>query len=169
MVETGCFVGPGEGAMGVTRTRQIDYALRLRGEAARSGIDGNLLRIAGRATGCSITTSYREGYLHGVVRDEPGDEILIESELTITGPSSFQEIAVITFGHAGDRLHLSSCGGGVLDPLPDERGGHGAGVLRIDGGDGQFADASGLIIAAYHFSAAGLVAIAHLGAIALLD
>ena len=129
--------------------RQIVYALRFRGEASWVGVDGNLLRVVARASGCSMRTWFNQDRLHGEVRDEPGDEIRLESELTITGATTFQEIGTITFGASGDRLRFSTCGSGHLESVPRSTGWRGAAVLQVDDGERQFAAAHGLFSSNY--------------------
>src|SRR5262249_61360018 len=73
-----------------------------------------------------------------------GGEAAFESEVTFTGEQSFQEVGTIAFGD-GHRLRSSTVGSGYLGASADSRLKHGAGVWRIEGGEGQFAGASGLI------------------------
>src|SRR5688500_13882878 len=117
--------------------RQTIYALRFRGEANWVGVDGNLLRIVARASGCSMRSRFDEDGFHGEVRDEPGDEIRLESELTVTGATTFQEIGTITFGASGDCLRFSTCGSGHLESVAQGTGRRGAAVLQVDGGERQ--------------------------------
>ncbi len=149
--------------------RQTVCALRFRGEATWVGIDGNLLRIVARASGCSMRTWFDRDGLHGEVWDEPGDEIRLESELTITGATTFQEVGTITFGASGDRLRFSTCGNGHLEPAVEGGGRRGAAVLQVDDGDQRFADAHCLIASSYVVDAAGATTILHLGTISFRD
>jgi hypothetical protein len=149
--------------------RQIVYALRFRGEASWVGVDGNLLRVVARATGCSMRTWFNQDRLHGEVRDEPGDEIRLESELTITGATTFQEIGTIAFGASGDRLRFSTCGSGHLESVPLSTGRRGAAVLQVDDGERQFAAAHGLFASNYVVDTSGGITILQLGSIHFPD
>lgn len=149
--------------------RQTVYALQFRGEATWTGIDGNLLRIAARVTGCSMRSRFDRDGLHGEVRDEPGDEICLESELTITGASTFQEIGTIAFGASGDRLRFSTLGSGHLAPAAVGAGRRGAAVLQVDAGERRFVAAHGLLASTYVVDASGAITILHLGSITFRD
>jgi len=149
--------------------RQIVYALRFRGEARWFGTDGNLLRTVARASGCSIRSLFDGGGLQADVRDELGDEIHLESELTITGATTYQEAGSVVFGQTGDRLRFSTCGSGYLDPVSEDTARHGAAVLCIDEGDRRFAGAHGLITSHYAVDDAGVITVFHLGSIYVQD
>jgi hypothetical protein len=64
--------------------------------------------------------------------------------VTFTGETSFQEVGTIGFGE-GHALHFTTVGSGYLAPSADPSRKHGAVMWRVDGGEGQFAEASGLI------------------------
>ena len=145
--------------------RQIVYALRFRGEASWVGVDGNLLRVVARASGCSMRSWFDQDGLHGEMWDEPGDEIRLESELTITGATTFQEIGAISFGASGDRLRFSTCGSGHLESVAQGTGWRGAAVLQIDDGERRFAAAHGLFASTYVVDAVGVITILQLGSI----
>ena len=149
--------------------RQTVYAVQFRGEASWAGIDGNLLRIVARATGSSMRSRFDRDGLHGEVRDEPGDEICLESELTITGATTFQEIGTIAFGASGDRLRFSTRGSGHLDPAVVGAGRRGAAVLQVDDGERRFVAAHGLLASTYVVDATGAITILHLGSLFLRD
>lgn len=149
--------------------RQTVYALRFRGEASWAGTDGNLLRIVARAAGSAMRSRFDRDGLHGDVQDEPGDEIRLESELTITGATTFQEIGSIVFGANGDRLRFSTRGSGHLDPAVVGTGRRGAAVLQVDDGERRFALTHGLLTATYDIDATGAVSIMQLGSIVFWD
>lgn len=149
--------------------RQIVYAMRFRGEAIWTGVDGNLLRIVARSSGSAMRTWVDRSGLHGEVHDEAGEEIRLESELTLTGATTFQEIGTITFGGSGNYLRVSTCGGGHLEPLGRQGDRNGAAVLQVDGGEQQFAGAVGLISSTYAVDNAGMITVLLLGSLFLRD
>jgi hypothetical protein len=149
--------------------RQFVYAVRFRGEAHWTGVDGNLLRIVARSTGSAMRSWFDRDGLHGEVDDVAGGEIRLESELTITGATTFQEIGTIAFGERGDCLRVSSCGSGHLEPAGQEGERSGAAVLQVDGGERRFAGARGLITSTYAVDAAGAVTVLQLGSLLLRD
>jgi hypothetical protein len=135
--------------------RQLIYTLRFRGAARRIGPDGNVLQIATTATGCTVVSRIAFDGLSGTAEPERGDEARLESELTFTGATTFQETGTIAFGTGDHRLHFSTIGSGHLDPAPLDNGRLGAAIWRVDGGEGQFAGARGLIASSFVVSDAG--------------
>jgi hypothetical protein len=64
--------------------------------------------------------------------------------VTFTGETSFQEVGAISFGD-GNTLRFSTVGSGYLAPSATPGHKQGAVMWRVNGGEGQFAGASGLI------------------------
>jgi hypothetical protein len=85
-----------------------------------------------------------DGGLTGTVEAVPGGEAAFTSEVTFTSATDFLETGTITFG-AGHCLHFSTIGQGYLGPSADPTRKHGTVMWRVEGGEGQFAGASGLI------------------------
>lgn len=71
--------------------------------------------------------------------------------LSITGESSFQESGAIRFGQ-GHRLRFSTVGQGYMGPTPDPKLRAGTVTWRVDGGEGQFDGATGLITSNFTFN-----------------
>lgn len=87
---------------------------------------------------------------------------MLESEVTVTGATSFQEVGTIAFG-AGHRLRFATVGSGYLGAGPDPARRHGAVTWRVEGGEGRFAGARGLITANVLVGADLAVTAHHLG------
>ena len=124
--------------------RQLIYAMRFAGRAEPTGAVGGALKAATSAPSSRLTTTVGEDGLTGMLEPVPGAEATCESEVTFTGESSFQEIGEIGFG-AGNWLRFSTVGSGYLAPSADPSRKQGTVMWRVEGGDGQFAGASGLI------------------------
>jgi hypothetical protein len=77
--------------------------------------------------------------------------IRYESTVTLTGETSFVEEAVMSLDSGEDRLRLSTIGQGFLGPSPQEGVLHGSVMWRVDGGDGRFVQASGLVVSNFTF------------------
>jgi hypothetical protein len=90
------------------------------------------------------TTTVGIDGLTGTLEPVPGKTANFESEVIFTGDTSFQEVGTIRFGD-GHRLRFASVGSGFLAPSADPARKQGAVTWRVDGGEGQFAGASGLI------------------------
>jgi hypothetical protein len=145
--------------------RQLVYALRFRGAVERIGPDGNVLKIATTGFGCTIVSRIATEGLSGSLRPEGGDEASLESELTFTGATTFQETGTITFGTGDHRLRFSTVGSGHLEPAPADAGRCGAAIWRVEGGEGQFEEATGLIASTFVIDDAGGVTDHQLGVV----
>jgi hypothetical protein len=64
--------------------------------------------------------------------------------LTVTGETSFLESGSIRFADGNHRLRFSTVGQGYLADSPEPKLKSGAVMWKVDGGEGQFAGASGL-------------------------
>ena len=64
--------------------------------------------------------------------------------MTVTGETSFLESGSIRFADGNHRLRFSTVGQGYLADSPEPKLKSGAVMWKVDGGEGQFAGASGL-------------------------
>jgi len=142
--------------------REQIYALRFTGQAAPSSPDGHVLNAATSARSSTITTVLTAAGLDGRIEPAAGGEAAFTSEVTFTGESAFQETGTIDFGH-GDRLRFTTVGSGYLAPSADPERQHGAVIWRVEGGDGRFAGASGLITSNFFVGQDGAVVDHHFG------
>ena len=124
--------------------RQLVYALRFTGRATPAGADGGVLTVTATAPSSTLVAVVGPGGLDGRIEPVAGGEADFASELTLTGATSFQAVGTIAFGD-GHRLRFSTVGSGYLGPGADAARRHGAVTWRVEGGEGQFAGASGLI------------------------
>jgi hypothetical protein len=144
--------------------RQLVYALRFTGRATRASPDGNILALSATAPGVTLVSVVSPTGLTANLEPMPGAEAVFASEVTVTGATSFQEIGTITFGE-GQRLRFATVGSGYLGP--SQIGQQGAAVWRVEGGEGQFIGARGLITAHLTVSTDLTVIGHHLGIIVL--
>ena len=124
--------------------REVLYAMRFTGQAEPVGEVGNVLRATTSAPSSTLTSRVGPGGVTGTLTSAPGEEATFASDVTFTGETSFLEIGTIGFG-AGHTLHFSTVGSGYLAPSADPNRKQGTVMWRVDGGEGQFAAASGLI------------------------
>lgn len=124
--------------------REVFYAMRFRGQATPVGKVGNVLKAATSAPSSRITSTVGSDGLVGTLEPAPGAEATVESEVTFVGETSFLETGTIGFGD-GHRLRFSTIGSGYLSPSADPERKHGTAMWRVEGGEGQFAGATGLI------------------------
>ena len=124
--------------------QQLVYALRFTGQAEPVGHVGNVLRAATSAPSSTLTSRVGADGLTSTLLPAPGTEAAFASEITFTGETSFLEIGTITFGR-GHVLQFATIGSGYLALSADPTRKHGTVMWRVEGGEGQFAEASGLI------------------------
>jgi hypothetical protein len=124
--------------------RQLIYAMRFEGQAEAVGPDGKLLRAATSGPSATITSLVGPAGLTGSVQPTEGGTATFESEVTMTGESSFLESGTIAFGD-DHRVRFSTVGQGYVTAGAEPGTSHGTGMWQIDGGEGQFAGATGLI------------------------
>lgn len=124
--------------------RELIYAMRFAGRAEAVGSVGGALTAATSAPSSRLTATVGADGLVGALEPTPGATATFEAEVTFTGETSFQEVGTIGFGH-GHRLRFATVGSGYLAPSADPTRRQGAVTWRVEGGEGQFAGASGLI------------------------
>jgi len=103
------------------------------------------------------------GGLSSVLRPAAGGSASFESEVVFAGETSFRESGTISFGRGEHSLRFSTVGEGYLGPGPDGAVKHGVVGWRVDGSEGQFAGARGLITSNFTVDAAGGVVDNHFG------
>jgi hypothetical protein len=124
--------------------RELIYAMRFTGQATPVGSAGNVLKAATTAPSSTLASSVGPNGLASDLRPADGGEATFASEVTFTGETSFVEIGTIGFGD-GHALRFTTVGTGHLDASADPARQHGTVMWRVEGGEGQFAGASGLI------------------------
>jgi hypothetical protein len=142
--------------------RQLIYAMRFTGRAAPVGTAGNVLKAATTAPSSTLTSSVGPDGLAGDLQPAAGGEAAFASEVTFTGETSFQEVGTIAFGN-GHRLRFATVGEGYLGASADPARKHGSVMWRVEGGEGQFAGASGLITSNFFVGADLAVTDHHFG------
>jgi hypothetical protein len=126
---------------------ELTYALRFQGTVVRSGPDGSILRATSFAPACTMAPRIGEHAIVSSFDTVAGAEARLDSELILTGATTFQESGIIEVGKEGDYLRFSTLGTGYLEPDPPGQARRGAAISRIEEGAGRFAGAGGLIIA----------------------
>ena len=124
--------------------RELIYAMRFTGNAEPVGTAGNVLKAATTAPSTIVTSTVGPDGLAGELRPADGGEAAFASEVTFTSETGFQEVGAIAFGD-GNVLRFSTVGSGHLGASADPTRKHGTVMWRVDGGNGQFAGASGFI------------------------
>ena len=145
--------------------KQVIYALQFEGSAApRAGASG-VIKASTTAPSCTLSSVVGPGGVTGTLLPVSGGKASFESEATLTGETSFTETGTIRFGDSNHALRFSTVGQGFLGKSPDAALQHGVVMWRVESGEGQFADASGLITSNFTLSATGEVTDNHFGVI----
>jgi hypothetical protein len=130
--------------------KPITFSLQFRGQVVQLG-EG--LRKQARAPGCALVTSLTAEGPDGHFVWAPGDdEALLDSTLAFQDERRFDELGTIVFA-LGNSLRIR--GSGRLAPSADPDLRQGTVVWTIEGGDGHFEGASGLITSNFLLSASG--------------
>jgi hypothetical protein len=122
---------------------QLLYVLQFKGNASPANEAGTILKATSTAPGCRVTTTIGADGVAADLQPTDGARASFESEVRITGATSFQEKGTISIGES--RLHFSTVGEGYLGGSPDPIVRHGSVIWRIDRGEGRFQGATGLI------------------------
>jgi hypothetical protein len=159
--------------------RQIIYTMQFNGQVTPLGTSPNVMKATTTAAGCTWVTLVGQDGLHSTLEPAAGDQASFESEViflggfessevTSAGESGFKETGTITFGEGGHRLRFSTIGQGFLGPSPEANFKQGAVMWQIDGGEGQFEGARGVITSNFLVGDAGEVTDYHTGVIFVL-
>src|SRR5215813_15256063 len=128
----------------------IIYVLQFKGKAGPANEAGTVLKATTTAPGCQITTTIGPDEVTADLQPAEGCRASFESEVRITGDTSFQEQGTISVGKS--RLHFSTVGEGYLGGSPDPKLRHGSVIWRVDRGEGRFHGATGLITSNFFVS-----------------
>jgi hypothetical protein len=130
--------------------KPLTFSLQFRGQVA--DFEGGLRKQA-RAPGCALVTRLTADGPAGRFVWAPGDEeALLESTLAFQDDRRFEEAGTIVFA-LGNTLRIRGRGRLAPSANPDLR--QGTIVWRIEGGDGHFGGATGLITSNFLLSATG--------------
>jgi hypothetical protein len=144
---------------------QLLYVLQFKGKASPANEAGTTLKATTTARGCRVTTTIGADSVAADLQPADGPRASFESEVLITGATSFEEKGTISFGES--RLHFSTVGEGYLGGSPDPKVRHGSVIWRIDRGEGRFQGATGLITSNFLVTDQGEVTDNHFGVLFL--
>ena len=142
--------------------KPISYALQFRGVA--SPVADGVLRAETRAPSTRFVTKVGPDGLSSLVESADGDDASFESEVRFSDESTFVEAGTIQFGRS-NALTFHTVGVGVLESSPDPHLKHGTVMWEVEGGEGQFAGATGRITSNFFVSDTGEVTDNHYGVI----
>jgi hypothetical protein len=156
--------------------RQIIYTMQFNGQITPLGTSANVMKATTTGASCRWAAVVGRDGLQSTLEPAAGGQASFESEVTFiggfeasevtsAGESGFKETGTITFGEGGHRLRFSTIGQGYLGPSPEPDIRQGAVMWQVDGGEGQFDGAHGVITSNFVVSDTGGVTDHHLGVI----
>ena len=144
---------------------QIIYTLQFTGGAAPKAGATGVMKATTSASSASFTTTITPDGVSGAMQTIAGGTATFESEVTLTSESAFLETGTIRFGSGNSALRFSTVGQGFLGASSNPKLQAGSVIWRVDGGEGQFAGATGLITSNFTLSDKGEVTDNQLGII----
>lgn len=133
---------------------QIIFNLQFRGRAA-AGAETGVMKATTSATSCKMETIVGSDGVKGTFSPAEGGLAYFESEVRIQTPESFTEAGTISFGDGDHSLRFTTVGQGYLAPSAEPKHMHGAVTWKVEGGEGQFEGATGLITSNFVLSDTG--------------
>lgn len=128
--------------------KQLTYAMQFKGSAApKDAANPGVLGV--KANGKSVGSALAGSLVDAAKAD-------FDSTVRMMEEGTFDEDGTISFGN-GNSLRFSTLNKGHVAPSPEPGVTAGAIIWKIDGGEGQFAGASGLITSNFFFNEAGEV------------
>lgn len=145
--------------------RQIIFCLQFKGTAT-PGSESGVMKATTSATSCSLKTTVGPDGVEGSFIPAEGGMAYFESEVRMTGGDAFLESGTITFGDGDHSLNFSTVGQGHVSPVPGTKALIGAVIWKVEGGEGQFKGATGLITSNFSIDETGGVSDHQFGVIA---
>jgi hypothetical protein len=145
--------------------QQLVYAMQFKGQAA--GDAAQAMKVQSKGASSSITTIVNAGGITGGFDPAAGVEAMFESEVTLTGSNTFKEQGTIRFGDGGHLLRFITIGEGWMGPSPNPALKQGTVTWKVNGGEGQFSGADGIITSNFTVTDIGEVDDYHMGVIYL--
>jgi hypothetical protein len=128
--------------------------MRFKG-AASPGSEPGTMKVTASATSCTIKTVVGPDGVTGQFAPAEGGMGYFESEVRTSSQDSFVEQGTITFGDGDHSLKFSTVGEGHLGPGAEEKTRAGVISWKVEGGQGQFEGASGLITSNFFIDESG--------------
>src|SRR5437763_566053 len=111
--------------------KQLIYVMQFKGTAApKSGVSG-VIKASTHASSCTLSSVVASGGVTTTMTPADGGQASFESEVTLTGETSFHEAGTIRFGDSNHSLRFSTIGEGILGKSPDPRLQHGSVMWRV--------------------------------------
>ena len=127
-------------------------------DRADTGGSPNVLKAMTSSPSCTLTTVIGSEGVQGSVQPAAGGKGSFESEVTVTGETSFSGIGQHSLWRRQSSAAIQYGGTGVSGDSPEPKVKSGAVMWRVEGGEGQFAGANGYTTSNFTLDEAGHVA-----------
>jgi hypothetical protein len=155
---------------------QMIYTMQFKGELSPVGTSPNVMKARMVAASSICITVVGPQGVQAILESAAGKQATFESDVTFlggfesseatsAGEGGFKETGTITFGEGEHRLRFSTIGQGYIGPSAEPNLRQGAVMWQVEGGEGQFQGAQGLITSNFIISDAGEVNEYHMGVI----
>lgn len=124
--------------------KHLIYSMHFKGRGAPASEQG-VMKVNTSATSCLIRSVIGSDGLESAFEPAEGGMAYFESEVRIISADAFSEAGEITFGEGENSLKFTTIGQGHLKPENESKSMTGAIMWNIEGGEGQFNGATGII------------------------
>ncbi len=150
--------------------KRIFYTMHFRGQTSPATSDTKLLRTTASATSSVLHTHIREAGIESELQASDGQLAFLELEFHLIGAGSFQGSGAITLGEESEHvLKLATIQAGHVDTTIEPGSMTGTASWKVEGGEGQFATAQGLITSIFTLTGSGEFTDYQLGLLFLPD
>jgi len=136
--------------------KHLVYAMQFNGTADPVDGDPKRLKVHGAGASCNIVTLVTAEGVDTILHDVEGGNAAFFSEVYQHEDGAFEEQGTIDFGN-DNRIYFKSVGPGRIVEQPSDELRQGGVLWRIEKGEGQFKQATGLITSNFTLSTQGHV------------
>lgn len=150
--------------------KKIFYTMHFRGQTSPVTSDTKLLRTTASATSSVLHTHIRDAGIDSELKASDGQLAFLETEFQLTGGGAFQGTGTITLGEDSEHvLRLRTIQEGHVNTAIEAGTMTATSSWKVEGGEGQFAAAQGLVTSIFTLTSAGEFTDYQLGLLFLPD
>lgn len=146
--------------------QEIIYAMEFTGGGTTPNSPDGIIHMTCHAAPCTITTAIGSGGVRGRLQPGGSGRAEFKSTVKLKPEGAFDEEGTIEFGE-GHKLRFTTIREGYIAPSAQPGTMHGAVIWKVEGGEGEFEGATGLITSNFTIDPKGQVADRQFGVIYL--
>lgn len=136
--------------------KKIFYTMHFRGQTSPVTSDTKVLRTTASATSSILHTHILEDGITSELQASDGQLAFLESEFHLTGAGAFEGNGTITLGEESEHvLRLRTIQEGHVNTSIEPGTMTAASSWRVEGGEGKFAEAQGIITSIFSLTNSG--------------